>query len=1262
MERGSFSSPKITMTTTIVAAAEKVASSIDFDMVCSSTNSISGSTASSEDEEKTNMHDSDSSQQGERQSLLQQNQDQRETQHQSHFNLQNLHLNSLNLPHIDMNSLNLPHIDMNNLNLPHIDMENFEFHNLPVEIQMALEDTLLGWTHLTSITIGHVLLPWVVFHTVQQASKYVLERTVYILNTQFQAPDDGMELGNSVEAVLVSAKTHFILGLVAGIAAFRVIRHRRRVWFRHAYGSKAYKQCEEGRRRREAVLRADRDPNSLLSLSTNNDAPSRRSPRNWLSNYKKKRHKKKLRQASVRFERHHTGLSPRNSVASSCSVSTTKTRLDSRRQKPWQDDYDSTSVAPTEEDYDSSSSEENVQNDISKKPTTANTNNQSDNTICPNKSSIAHDAVSIPRINNVPYAHGGFFGAAPFFLADRRWVTILRELLPDVYVEISRRVGTSHYYSKLMGLGRFGASTAHLDYTQDASKLIHWAENNPVVAAYGVAVDLQIKQELRINKMNSNATKINPSESTIRLEPTAATKPILESAGTKRGSIIDQFYNQSNGVVVTQVQTKGEKIENKRYSESKEQEKDEPIVIPNLEWDIFVDPHLVRRVEAVLDAMNGYVASKIAKKRTNSSVDKEFGHTNSTKTESTRALDGNENSKSKCESCAFCTNNIDNSNKKETNFEDEDSGESEAAALLANHDHNSCNNLIGINNLCGTSTVDVCNNCVPTANGTNLGQTTNNSDFFVHDDTSSTKHDGEIHGEDICLEHLSRDPVLRYLERELERRTQELTDRLLIAHGNVLQLIMEQSGVLKDWNYSRVQRTRRTLGGGMYARQWMAVFAEALRLGMKQPQKGGKRCSRKNPNRESNTTKTFFDDEKDYRYSGSSETDALLSPGRAMQYVFEGEEKFDEEDSDGEEYDDLFESDRYDPLEDDNNHCTCSPRCCLDTTMAESLQIIERITQTKEPIGILLDLKSRHVPKRVLSLMVRSLQTAGIRVVGIASFDMSDIRGVCSHPQTIFQQSGANGHVVSKIPMGVKPPLATTKEILMVHSAGDLQAACDEGLVRPGDHVFFNGGSLILDSARSSTVKSFLGFFVDMCACGFYSTFDPCVIEDGYKIQSYGYACSSMDAMETAECFANETRNLMERSCNGNNSSNLHHQHYQNAVDMDVVRAEEDTLLLSPSSSCDDETEMGAVMKTLADYKKHYGFSMGLYLQEFSIDEAAARLLIDLVNNNPEIYDLGLAWGGINGMTVHGIQPGRFTSTDGYWNQRRLGKTWKSPF
>merc|ERR1712003_445817 len=128
------------------------------------------------------------------------------------------------------------------------------------------------------------------------------------------------------------------------------------------------------------------------------------------------------------------------------------------------------------------------------------------------------------------------------------------------------------------------------------------------------------------------------------------------------------------------------------------------------------------------------------------------------------------------------------------------------------------------------------------------------------------------------------------------------------------------------------------------------------------------------------------------------------------------------------------------------------------------------------------------------------------------------------------------------------------KEILMVHSAGDLQAACDEGLVRPGDHVFFNGGSLILDSARSSTLKTLAGFFFDMCVCGFYSTFDPCAIEDGYKIQSYGYSCSGMESMENCGMLPNhENTPAFMGGVVGGSSSNtkrrknhFHSQHHKN--------------------------------------------------------------------------------------------------------------------
>ena len=74
--------------------------------------------------------------------------------------------------------------------------------------------------------------------------------------------------------------------------------------------------------------------------------------------------------------------------------------------------------------------------------------------------------------------------------------------------------------------------------------------------------------------------------------------------------------------------------------------------------------------------------------------------------------------------------------------------------------------------------------------------------------------------------------LLSYYDKEIKRRTKLLVDRLLIAHGNVPQLMIEQTGYLKKYNFSRVKRTRKTLGGGIYARMWLAVFSEAMKLGL----------------------------------------------------------------------------------------------------------------------------------------------------------------------------------------------------------------------------------------------------------------------------------------------------------------------------------------------------------------------------------------------------------------------------------------------
>jgi len=1209
MDRGL--TPDFSLSTAAAKASAAMASS--FDRVCSG-----GGSSSEEDEEKQPLM------MKQRQSLLQQNKDQAE-----HFRNSQRHLEK------QQAGSSFPHIDIGaNMNMNvNINIENFDFHALPIEIQLALEDTLLGWTHLTSITIGHLLLPCLVFYVVEHASKYILEQTVYTLTTNAADNVDRWASGNTsqtqtrahahahtlegdlehaIEAVLVSPTTHAILGAVAAIAAFRVIRNRRRVWFRHAYGSKEYMTCEEGRRRRAAVLETDKHPSSLLSLSDYDTTGNSSKGYSWtsqmVSNYKRKRHKKKLKRASDRFERHHSSLSPRKPDLRPSSPSDRLgpiTRLNTSKPEKASSDYDARSVAPTEDCYDSSSSTTSSFSEDDTPRQTQPREQSCQNNAYHRRTSIAQDAVSIPRIHNVPYAHGGFFGAAPFFLADKRWVKILRELLPDVYVEISRRLGGGYYVGQY--LGRSSA---------DASKLIHWAENNPVVAAYGFVMDMQMQKAQFLQETEKQDRHQKPGllggagcgvYDTLYQERMGlfnnddfSSEPVLipenPNGMSNTGTIIDHFYQKQPHMGLPETIPTGKKDKKTSPNSNWKMIGEGKVEIPNLEWDIFVDPQLVRRVEAVLNTKDRYIQSKrkkMNKNNNNNSLKNNLG----VATPAIYKCDRNNN-----DCCACCDQHRDDENEN-----------TEAVALLADQD-NQMNTIAS--NLCASNTTS-CSDCF--SNNAGVDDCCDDLEFDPSDRNSIEEDEGE-HPD-------PNDPVLQYLDQELKRRNQELTDRLLIAHGNVLQLITEQAGVLKDWNYSRVQRTRRTLGGGMYARQWMAVFAESLLLGMDPQPAGSHKSSQSNySNKENHFANTRTDRDSHNFYE--SDDDGRTPDENAALLPLTGREEDDDPFASAAKHTDFHDE----ATEDDSSlHCTCSPKCCLDTTIAESVALIERITKTKQPIGILLDLKSRHVPKRVLSLILQSLQAAGIRVVGIASFEISDIRGVCSNDYyNAYGITHSNANA--------------TKEILMVHSAGDLQAACDEGLVQPGDYVFFNGGSLILDSARSSTVKSLLGFFFDMCVCGYYSTFDPCVIEDGYRIQSYGYACSGM---ETTGCFDNASyENFF-----GN-------EKVQKTSVFREKNVDEDSIIMSSS----DNSDMGNVMRTLADYKRHYGFSMGLYLQEFSIDEAAARLLIELVNNNPSLYDLGLAWGGINGMTVHGIQPGRFTSTDGYWNQRRLGKSWRDQF
>jgi len=73
---------------------------------------------------------------------------------------------------------------------------------------------------------------------------------------------------------------------------------------------------------------------------------------------------------------------------------------------------------------------------------------------------------------------------------------------------------------------------------------------------------------------------------------------------------------------------------------------------------------------------------------------------------------------------------------------------------------------------------------------------------------------------------------------------------------------------------------------------------------------------------------------------------------------------------------------------------------------------------------------------------------------------------------------------------------------------------------------------------------------------------------------------------------------------------------------------------------------------TIEEYKNRFDLQIGLYVQEFSISQFAIESLVQFTNRHVKVYNLGLAWGGINGKTVRGLEG------DGYWSQRYMGRTW----
>ncbi len=82
------------------------------------------------------------------------------------------------------------------------------------------------------------------------------------------------------------------------------------------------------------------------------------------------------------------------------------------------------------------------------------------------------------------------------------------------------------------------------------------------------------------------------------------------------------------------------------------------------------------------------------------------------------------------------------------------------------------------------------------------------------------------------------------------------------------------------------------------------------------------------------------------------------------------------------------------------------------------------------------------------------------------------------------------------------------------------------------------------------------------------------------------------------------------------------------------------------------------VISQLDQFKRHYGFELGVYVQENHIDDRAATLITEVTNANPELFSLGFAWGGVSGETAADIEPSLGAAKTGLAGQYYTSRSW----
>jgi hypothetical protein len=227
--------------------------------------------------------------------------------------------------------------------------------------------------------------------------------------------------------------------------------------------------------------------------------------------------------------------------------------------------------------------------------------------------------------------HGSYASASPTFVQNSKFCHLLKRLLPGAYDELKSLMKSSAsaavYSSSNYDRGNSGArldssvdggySRAHSEFLTnnkvslmkrpDPVKVMKWAENNPVVSAFGIWESDSGRRTVRYPTAARMSSVVDCYSDTLNTaaDPTTKDAEFIDAdTATTRQIKTDEFATGAQNAKSAFLRRRPPP--SRSFSQSDTTYEIRPSHNkPALEWDVFVDPKLVRQVSAALEVVEG---------------------------------------------------------------------------------------------------------------------------------------------------------------------------------------------------------------------------------------------------------------------------------------------------------------------------------------------------------------------------------------------------------------------------------------------------------------------------------------------------------------------------------------------------------------------------------------------------------------------------------------------------------------------------------